>query len=110
MLSKPSRLPSRDFRAGRWGTASTPYFVLKTKPNIQEKIRIGVIANASVHKNAAKRNFWKRQTKATLLAAGGAGTDFLVILTPKINTLTKQQFKELLRRALPPRATANHRP
>ncbi len=81
---------------------STPYFVLKKKPNTQEKIRVGVVANAFVHKSAAKRNFWKRQAKAALLAADGTGTDFLVILTPRINTITKKQFRELLYRTFLP--------
>ncbi len=79
------------------------------KPGIQEKIRIGVVAGASVHKNAAKRNFWKRQAKTALLAAGSAGTDFLVVLTPRVNTLTKKQFKELLFQALLPHTKNDHR-
>lgn len=74
---------------------ATPYFSLKAKPSAT-KTRIGVVVNTAVHKTAVKRNFWKRQTKAALLALTGAPRDFLVILSPKVNTLTKENFKKAL--------------
>ena len=97
MLKRSARLPGREFRAGRYQTVTTPYFSLKTKQG-SEKIRIGVVANAAVHKTAVKRNFWKRQAKATLLdfASGTSHRDFLVVLFPKVNTLTKKNFKKEL--------------
>jgi ribonuclease P protein component len=97
MLKKAVRLPGREFRAGRYQTITTPYFSIKAKFGVTTP-RIGVVANAAVHKSAAKRNFWKRQAKAVLLAfiPKIASRDFLIILFPKVNTLTKKKFKKEL--------------
>ncbi len=63
--------------------------------NQSGKPRIGVVANAAVHKSAAKRNFWKRQAKTALagLYGAGGGDDLLIILSPRVTTLTKKQFR-----------------
>ncbi len=66
------------------------------------RVRIGVVAGKSVHKSAAKRNFWKRQAKAALLSlanrehGGGKGMDILMILSAGVNGLTKKRFQEEL--------------
>jgi len=96
MLPGPLRLPSREFRSGKYRAIPTPYFLLKSKGNQREQNRIGVVAGPAVHKNATKRNFWKRQAKMTLLTLRSTGNDFLVIISPKANTLTKAQFREKL--------------
>ncbi len=74
----------------------TPYFSLKARINREGKNRIGVIASASVHKSAAKRNFWKRQAKTILTSLNSAEKDLLVVFSPKVNSLTKKQFKKIL--------------
>ncbi len=102
-----SRLPGREFRQGGYRTAATPFFSVKAKKNGMGKWRAGVVAGTAVHKSAAKRNFWKRQTMGILRALPerpaprGAGSpaethDVLVILFSKVNGLTKRQFQEKL--------------
>ena len=63
------------------------------------KNRVGVVVNTSVHKSAAKRNFWKRQAKAALLPRADNSHDFLVVLFSKVNTLTKKKFRNALQSA-----------
>lgn len=75
---------------------TTPFFALKVKDNAGGGAKIGVVANLSFHKSAAKRNFWKRQAKAALLSFKKENKNFLTILFPKTNTLTKKQFREKL--------------
>lgn len=98
------RLPSRAFRAeGYRRTANGPYFSLKQKQNHEGRWRVGVVVGAAVHKSAAKRNFWKRQARETLRALipqAGAPRDLLLILFPKVNLLTKKQFREKLKHGL----------
>jgi ribonuclease P protein component len=77
----------------------TPYFLLKVKNNFERAVRIGIVVGIAVHKSAVKRNFWKRQAK-TALAAGGVGRDFLLLISPKVNELTKKQFRERLSEAM----------
>ena len=60
---------------------------------------IGVIAGVAVHKNAARRNFWKRQSKSVLQELGSSKKDFLLILLPEVNTLTRMKFRKLLQEA-----------
>jgi len=99
MIPKKTRLPGQEFRSRGYRTATTRYFSLKMKPNQEGKTRIGVIANLAVHKNAAKRNFWKRQARATLAGLKNHGSDLLLILSPAANTATKKSFKTALRSA-----------
>ena len=75
---------------------ATPFFSLKIRANHSEKNRIGVVASVAVNKSAVKRNFWRRQTKATLMGAPAAGLDILVILSPRVEALSKKQFKKTL--------------
>lgn len=62
----------------------------------QKKNRIGVVVGVSVHKSAVRRNFWKRQAKATLAGIADAKLDLLAILSPKVNSLTRDQFRKNL--------------
>lgn len=96
MLRKSARLPGREFRAAGYRTATTPFFALKAKDNAGGGIKIGVVANTSFHKSAAKRNFWRRQAKAALLTFKKENKNFLLVLFPRTNTLTKKQFREKL--------------
>ena len=96
MLPKKTRLPSQEFRSGRYQTVATPYFSLKVRTNHAKQNKIGVIVSLSVHKSAVRRNFWKRQTKSVLMGISPRGQDILAILLPKANTLTQKQFKKTL--------------
>ena len=98
MIPRKNRLPREAFRAHGYRTLTTAFFSLKTKDNNLNVNRIGVVIGKSVDKRAARRNFWERQIKARLLripVAGGAGKDFLVMVFPKINSLTKKEFIEI---------------
>lgn len=90
------RLPSTEFRSGKYRSFGTPYFVLKEKENEKGKNRIGVVISTTVHKNAVQRNFWRRQAKALLASRPGTGKDILIIFSSKVNSLTKKQFKKIL--------------
>jgi ribonuclease P protein component len=100
MAIKIMRLPSDQFRARGYKTIPTPFFLLKAKRNSSDAVRIGSVVGKSVHKNAVKRNFWKRQALAELAAHVAGGNDILIIASPSIDRLTKKQFKEEISKAL----------
>jgi ribonuclease P protein component len=100
MIQKTSRLPKDEFRAKGYGTISTPYFLLKTKKNTGDIMRIGVVAGKAVHKTAVKRNFWKRQAKTGLSSIIKKGIDILMVLSANVNKATKKQFQEELKKAI----------
>ena len=99
MAVKIVRLPSDQFRARGYKTTPTPFFLLKTKQNTADHARIGAVVGVSVHKTAAKRNFWKRQARATLTPFAAAGSDILMIVLPGANRLTKKQFGDEVAKA-----------
>ena len=96
----PHRLSKEEFQSRTFRTARTPFFSLKTKKNTVFQIRVGAIIGKAVHKSAVKRNFWRRQAKAALASFGVPGNDFLIIFFPKINELTKKEFRVALTRAI----------
>jgi ribonuclease P protein component len=101
MIPKKLRLPKAEFHSGAYKTVRTPWFSLKAKKSLSKIERIGVVIGKSVHKNATERNFWKRQAKAALAGGTkGVNNDFLVVFSPKVNELTKKQFKNELLKAL----------
>jgi ribonuclease P protein component len=100
MAIKTTRLPPDQFRARGYKTISTPFFLLKIKQNTGTGARIGIVVGVSVHKNAVKRNFWKRQVHAALVPHATPGSDILMIVLPGAGRIAKKQFKEELVRAL----------
>jgi ribonuclease P protein component len=94
------RLPSDQFRARGYKTASTPFFLLKIKKNSHENVRFGVVVGVSVSKAAEKRNFWKRQARAEIALRAAAGSDILMMVSPNIRRLTKKQFREEVAKTL----------
>lgn len=96
---KKDRLPGREFHTGGYKTTRTPHFTLKFKNNQVKNNRIGVVVGVAVHKSAVKRNFWKRQVLETLTRLGSKEEkprDFIIIILPQVNKLTKRQFREKL--------------
>ena len=101
MIPKKSRLPRAEFRSAAYRTVKTPYFLLKAKHSPDGSVKIGVVVGKSVHKNATERNFWKRQAKQVILEKGkGSENDFLMVISPKVNGLTKKQFQSELIKAV----------
>lgn len=100
MISKNSRLPKEEFKSRGYKTAPTPFFLLKSKKNGVGYPRIGVVVGKAIHKEAVKRNFWKRQTKTILLKNTSSDNDFLVIFVPNKTKLTKKKFQEDLEKAI----------
>lgn len=100
MISTKSRLPRVEFEARGYKTSRTPFFLLKTKKNDVGYPRIGIVVGKSVFKEAAKRNFWKRQAKAIFLTKAQGGNDLLIIFVPNKSKLTKKQFQEDLAAAI----------
>lgn len=94
MLPRSSRLPGSEFHSGRYRTKRTPYFFLKVRPNGRASSRIGVVVGRAVHKNAANRNFWKRQAKAALAGVKNGASDWLIIPSAKVTGLTRREFRE----------------
>ena len=78
----------------------TPYFSLKNKANNGKGPRAAVVAGKNVHKTAVRRNFWKRQSSEIMSAYLRDDRDTILILTARINELTKKQFQEELRKAV----------
>jgi len=99
MTQSQSRLPKEEFQSRLFRTTRTPFFSLKTKKNAVQKRRVGVVVGKTVNKSAVKRNFWRRQAKTILTNLIAPGNDVLVIFFPKINELTKKEFREALMEA-----------
>jgi len=72
----------------------TPFFVLKIKKSPTRGNRIGIIISTAVEKDASRRNFWKRQTKAIFKLLPNANTDLLIIFSKNIKKCTSRKFKE----------------
>ncbi len=70
---------------------------MKIKSNDGKGPRIGVIVGKSVHKAAAKRNFWKRQTRDVLAPLVRGDCDVVVILSARVNELSKLKFRQTLK-------------
>jgi ribonuclease P protein component len=100
MSQLPNRLSKKEFLSRSFRTTRTPYFSLKAKKNTVQKRRVGVIVGKAVHKSAVKRNFWRRQAKVVFADLIAPGNDFLIIFFPKINELTKQEFRAALTKAV----------
>ena len=77
----------------------TPFFVLKIKKAPTKENRIGIIISAAIEKDASRRNFWKRQTKAIFKLLPSANSDLLVIFSKNIKKCTVKKFKEEFLRA-----------
>ncbi len=99
MSQIPNRLPKEEFESRTFRIARTPYFSFRAKRNGLQKQRVGVIVGKAVHKSAVKRNFWRRQAKVVSADLIMPGNDFLIIFFPKINELTKQEFRQALTKA-----------
>src|SRR5581483_11721539 len=100
MLPQKNRLPYQEFSVRGYQSVKTPYFSLKFKKNNLPHARIGVVIGVGVEKNAAKRNFWKRQGKSLLKKQLPRGIDFLLIFSKKTKELKKDFFNKELSKAL----------
>lgn len=100
MLAQKNRLPREGYRGRGYSTVATPFFSLKAKNNSLETSRIGVVVGLSVDKRATRRNFWERQVKTQLLGLANLNKDFVVIIFPRVNSLTRKQFIEEFQKAL----------
>jgi ribonuclease P protein component len=100
MLPAKNRLPREEFRARGWRTVTTPFFSLKTKQNDVGVNRFAVVVGKSVDKRATQRNFWERQAKTQLLKAPKSSKDFIVIIFPRVASLSKLQFEQEMKKVL----------
>src|SRR5258708_4418288 len=100
MLPHKKRLPYSEFSARGFRAVKTPHFFLKIKKNNFPHDRIGVVIGAAAVKNAARRNFWKRQAKAVLGTQPSSGRDIVIIFSKKIKEISKKEFRERLLRAI----------
>jgi ribonuclease P protein component len=96
MVARKSRLPYEEFRARGYREMATPCFSVRARKNSLKENRFGVIAGVSSIKNAAHRNFWRRQTKFILLKVPQKGFDFLVILRRPTALSSKSVFRKTL--------------
>jgi len=106
MLAKKFRL-----QVGKWikdktkkaVTRESSFFILKTNPNNLIFSRFGVVVGSRVVKSAVKRNQLKRiifdfiRLKKLYEIPG---KDFLIIVSPPINKLTKTEIEKELRKIL----------
>jgi ribonuclease P protein component len=110
MVPKKSRIPRTGFESQGYRVLRSPYFSVKVKKNdlvsssaasaVPPANRIAVVVGKSVDKRAVRRNFWKRQAKMQLLKLPPTGTDFILTIYPKTNTLTKEQFAAEIKKIL----------
>jgi len=94
MLAHASRLPRSAFRAGGYQTIKTPFFSVRVKKNASGRARVGVVVSVAVNKSAVRRNFWKRQAKSAFLPHLSTPYDFILIFSPKVDTLTSRAFRK----------------
>ena len=111
MLAKKFRLPIQEVLGQKFKTARNEYFAIKSRPNDLGFSRFGTVISRKVSKSAVKRNKIKRvifnfirlnklhfkSPQQNKFATGQAGTDFLIIISPKANQLTKNETQEELK-------------
>jgi ribonuclease P protein component len=97
MVPKKSHLPFEELRARGYREVATPYFLARARQNSSKKNRLGVVISASSAKNAARRNFWRRQIKSIFLEAQQKNFDLVVVLRPRATLITKHVFQKTLR-------------
>ena len=92
MLKKKYRLPIQETIKKNGRTIRTPFFLIKVFPNNLPHSRFGVIVSKKVAKEATARNRLKRIIFSCLDPKAKAGADFLIILSPKIKDLPKEEI------------------
>ena len=70
------------------------------KSNGGDIARIGIVVGKNVHKTAVKRNFFKRHAREALRKTVSRGNDAIIILFPRVNELTKDQFYKQISQAI----------
>jgi ribonuclease P protein component len=100
MLPQKHRLPYKEFRVRGYQEVATPYFLVKARRNPTKENRFGVVIGVSSVKSAARRNFWRRQSKSVFLAVPQEGLDLLVIFRPHTKLPSKNVFQKSLSEAI----------
>ena|SRR3989344_3524288 len=103
MLAKKFRLPIQDVLGKRGATIKALNFLIKIFPNNLGYNRFGVIISKKVAKQSTKRNKIKRiffNSLKTFLFSGKMKSDYLIIVSPKITELKKEDIKKLLNKFL----------
>lgn len=99
MLAKKFRLPLAKKTTGFRRLYSSPYFLIKLSENSEGYNRFGIIVPASAVRKSARRHFWKRQITECFRRWPNFKKDFLVIVSPKIESADKKIIKLELERA-----------
>jgi len=106
MLAKKHRLPIQEFIGKNGRVIKTPFFLLKIFPNQFPYSRFGIIISKKVLPKSTARNKLKRTIFSEIklnfcrgqvcfaLPDGrqAAGRDFLIIVSPKIKELEKEEI------------------
>jgi ribonuclease P protein component len=93
MLPQKNRLPAAEFKARDRKIISTPYFLVKFSENHKGYDRFGFIISTNAVKKSVDRHYWKRHLSEYVQRRQGAGCDFLVIVSPRIQDADERNVK-----------------
>lgn len=99
MIPREYRLPPQEFKARDYTSISTPYFSIQVRKNKTSVNRLGIIIGNAAIKNAADRNFWRRQIKKLFLDIPHEGLDLLFVFRRRITFPPVQIFQKTVRDA-----------
>ena len=100
MYAKKFRAPVKKMYGKAKKIFSSEYFLVKATPNSGQHNRFSVIIPASSVKSSVRRHFWKRAIADKVKHWPNFKTDFLFIVSPKINNLPPKNLNKEIGRVL----------
>jgi len=92
LLAKKYRLPIQSVIGKNARVIKTPFFLFKIFPSRFSYSRFGIIISKKVAPRATQRNKLKRIIFSACNPKENPGKDFLMIVSPKIKNLTKEEI------------------
>ncbi|MBI3046205.1 MAG: ribonuclease P protein component [Candidatus Harrisonbacteria bacterium] len=92
MLAKKYRLPIQSVIGKNARVVKTPFFLFKIFPSRFSYSRFGIIISKKVAQKSTARNKIKRMIFSALNPNQQPINDFLIIASPKIKNLTKEEI------------------
>jgi|SRR3989344_8553116 len=110
MLAKKFRLPIQNFIGKGGKVTKTPFFLIKVFKSEFPHSRFGIIISKKAVSRAAARNQLKRMIFSALreFLFPGEPQDFIIIVSPKISQLKKEEIAASLKTALNKSYVSNH--
>ena len=92
MLAKKYRLPIQEFIGRNGKTIKTPFFLFTIFSSQFSYSRFGIIISKKVATQATQRNKLRRTIFSACNPKENSGKDFLIIVSPKIKELEKEEI------------------